>query len=264
MEGFIYRITKAFKLHLNLIKTVYFNLKVFGVKKGIKLPIWLYGRIQLEGLHRGCIELTSLRSGTVKIGGGWYTEIYGFSKRHTSFLRVEGKLVFGNGVIMNQGVILSISSNAIVKIGNNVRFNERVTVHSKIGVSIGDNSRVGWNTQILDTSFHYMINKGKISYRDAPVFIDHNVWIANGVSIMKGVCLPAYTVVASNSLVNKSFKDIGEHCLIGGIPAKFITEGVERLLICESEVDKLFLSSDSVLNYEDIKEELLKDRYRKR
>ena len=85
-----------------------------------------------------------------------------------------------------------------------------------------------------------MINIGVLKYRNSTVFLDHNVWVANSCSIMRGSFLPAYTVVASNSLVNKNYSEIGEHCMIGGIPAKLITKGVERLLVRESAVDKLF------------------------
>jgi hypothetical protein len=78
---------------------------------------------------------------------------------------------------------------------------------------------------------------------------------------MKGTYLPAYTIVASNSLVNKNFKEIGEHCLIGGIPAKYITNGVERLLLKDKEIDKLFKNPDDIFDYEDIKDELHKEKY---
>lgn len=37
-------------------------------------------------------------------------------------------------------------------------------------IEIGDNTRVGWNSQILDTGFHYMINNGVLKYRDSTVF----------------------------------------------------------------------------------------------
>ena len=125
-------------------------------------------------------------------------------------------------------------------------------------IDIEDNCRIGWNTQILDTSFHYMLNKGRLKYRNEPVVLRNNVWVANGVSIMKGSYLPSYTVVASNSLVNKDYSEMGEHCLIGGMPAKFITNGVERLLLQEQEIDRFFVGTDGVLIWDDINEKFSK------
>ena len=257
------RVYELLRLHFNLPKTIFFNIVVFGIKGACRLPIFLYGNVQLEGLYRGCIELQCPRTGGVRIGGGSFTDMYGYSKREKSFIRIKGKLIVGSGIIMQQGIVLSICHNATLRIGNNVFFNERVTIHSKDSISIGDKCRFGWNTQILDSGFHYMINKGKLAYRNAPVVLEHNVWVANGVSIMKGTYLPAYTVVASNSLVNKNFREIGEHCLIGGIPAKYITNGVERLLIRDSEVDKLFRNPDEILMYDAVENELEKASYQK-
>ena len=198
----------------------------------------------------------------MKLGGGWESDVFGRSNRHMSVLRLRGKLVLGNDIVMQQGVVLSVTRNAILRIGNNSVFNERVTIHSKTGITINDNCRFGWNVQIFDTGFHYMVNKGKLAYRNAPVVIENNVWVGNGVSIMKGTNLPAYSIVASNSLVNKNFKEMGEHCMIGGVPAKFITNGVERLLLKDKEIDNLFKDDNKVIDYEEYKEELQKEKYR--
>lgn len=254
------RVRKLFRLHFNLPKTLYFNFRVFGIKDALKLPVFLFGNIHLEGLHRGCVELQQIKTGGVRIGGGWFTELCGFSNRYKSFLRLKGKLVLGGDIILHQGVVLSITKDATVRIGNDVRFNERAVIHSKYGITIGDKCRFGWNVQILDTGFHYMVNKGKLAYRHAPVIFEHNVWVANSVSIMKGTYLPAYTVVASNSLVNKNFSEIGEHCLIGGIPAKYITSGVERLLHEDLVIDKFFKSPEEVLDYDEVRLMLEKEK----
>ena len=80
---------------------------------------------------------------------------------------------------------------------------------------------------------------------------------------MKGTYLPAYTIVASNSLVNKNFKEMGKHCMIGGVPAKYITNGVERLLLNDREIDKLFNGTNNIIDYEDIKEVLHKEKYQR-
>ena len=251
------KIRETLKLHINIPKTVYFNLKVFGFRQAMKFPVFLYGRIDLESLHRGCVELSSkARTGGIKFGGGWYTELFGYSQRYKSFLRIEGKLVLGNDITINQGAVFSISKNAIVRIGDRARFSERVLLHSKESITIEDDCLIGWNTQIVDSDFHYIINDGKIKYRNAPVHLGRKVWLANGVSIMKGACLPAHSVVASNSLVNKDFSGSGECCLFGGVPAKCLKQNVERLICKDAEVDRLFAGVSDDLVYDEVKEEL--------
>ena len=83
------RIRETLKLHINVPKTLYFNFKVFDFRQAVRLPVFLYGKVDLDALHRGCVELSSkVRTGGVKFGGGWYTELYGYSQRHKSFLRI--------------------------------------------------------------------------------------------------------------------------------------------------------------------------------
>lgn len=53
------------RLHLNIPKTLYINFKVFPFQTAIHLPVFLYGDIQLENLHKGCIHIA-----TPTLGGG--------------------------------------------------------------------------------------------------------------------------------------------------------------------------------------------------
>lgn len=69
------------------------------------------------------------------------------------------------------------------------------------------------------------------------------------------------SVVASNSLVNKNHGQIEEHCLIDGIPAKFITNGVERLLLQDSEVDKLLNSTEEIIDNDEVKKRIRESKY---
>lgn len=259
MNNTIERIKDTIKLNINIPKTLYFNFKVFGFRNAIKFPVFLYGKIELEGLYRGCIEIQHPRMGGVKIGGGWYTELFGYSNRFKSYLRIKGKLLCGNNITINQGAVISISENAVIKLGDNVRFSERVTLHSKNCIEISKDCLVGWNTQIIDTDFHYIIDNGKLKYRTKSVFLGQNVWLANGVSIMKGTRLPSNSVVASNSLVNKDFTETGECCLYGGVPAKCLKNNVERLLFNDKSVDKLFYHSGDLLDWDDVKDKLTKE-----
>ncbi len=258
----ISKIRETLKLHINISKTLYFNFKVFELRQALRLPVFLYGKVQLEGLHKGCVELsTNSRMGGVKFGGGWYTEIYGCSNRFKSYLCIKGKMIVGTDVSINQGAVFSVNENAVVRIGDRVRISERALLHSKVSITIEDDCLIGWNTQIVDSDFHYTLNNGKIKHRNSPVYFGKNVWLANSVSIMKGTLLPANSVVASNSLVNKDFSASGERCLFGGTPAKLLKHNVERLLHKDSEIDKLFNDTTAELTYEDIKNELEKSKY---
>lgn len=93
-----------------------------------------------------------------------------------------------------------------------------------------------------------------ISYRHAPVCLSHHTWLANGVHVMKGTVLPAYSVVGSKSLVNRNMMEYGEKCLFAGTPAKYIHNNIERLFDKEKILDSCFSKGQHVISYDEVKE----------
>lgn len=113
-------------------------------------------------------------------------------------------------------------------------------------IVFGGNSRISWDCQIMDTAFHYVENllDGDIKPLTSPIVLGNNIWIGNRTTIAKGTVLPDYTIVASNSLVNKDFSSIGENCLIAGLPAKLKQQNIRRVF--DSKVQKKL---DKKFNY---------------
>lgn len=52
-------------------------------------------------------------------------------------------------------------------------------------ISIGSDSIVSWNTQILDTDFHKIYVNGCVTNENEEIIIGNHVWIASGVTILK-------------------------------------------------------------------------------
>lgn len=256
----LYKKTVEYKrLHFNLVKTIWFNFKAFNFSVARRLPVYIYGKIRVEQIHRGSIVLMDVRRGGVRIGGGLYNELIGYSRSGETFISIKGQLFLGTNIYILQGAVFSICENASALIDNNVIINKGTVIHCKRRIDIGANTRIGWNCQILDTDFHYMIKDGVVAYRNKEIVIGHNVWLANGVSVTKGTILPAYSIVAQKSLVNKDYSQFGDHCLFGGIPARFIANNVERILNKEAQIDDIFDVANNYkepLNYSHIKDQL--------
>ena len=68
MSSLFKKIIKSKKQHLNLLKTLFFIFKVFEFNVAKKIPVFIYGKIGFEGVHRGCVSLTKAKTGCVKIG----------------------------------------------------------------------------------------------------------------------------------------------------------------------------------------------------
>jgi acetyltransferase-like isoleucine patch superfamily enzyme len=96
--------------------------------------------------------------------------------------------------------------------------------HSKI--SIGTDCMFAYDIDIRSGDSHSIIDthtNKRINYAQ-DVVIGNHVWVAAHVSILKGVTLANNSVVATRSVVTKSFEQ--ENTLIGGMPAKVIKEHI--------------------------------------
>ena len=54
-------------LRLNFIKTIVFNFRMFDFKTAVKMPVFLYGNVDVTGCVRGMIEFSFPVS-----GGGYF------------------------------------------------------------------------------------------------------------------------------------------------------------------------------------------------
>lgn len=80
-------------------------------------------------------------------------------------------------------------------------------------ISIGDNSIIGYNTTIL--THEYLIKE----YRLGDVHIGAHVMIGANSTILPGVTIGDYAVVAAGSVVHK---DVAPHTMVGGNPLRII------------------------------------------
>ena len=121
-------------------------------------------------------------------------------------------------------VIRTLSPNARISIGNNVRMSG-TTICSALEISIGDRCVIGADVIIADTDFHSLDSAIRSTVQDAanaqtePLRIGNDVFIGGRSIILKGVTLGDKVVVGAGSIVTKSFS---EGSIIAGNPAKLI------------------------------------------
>jgi len=105
-----------------------------------------------------------------------------------------------------------------ISFGKNVFLNAGCKFQDQGGIEIGDGVLIGHNV-VLATVNHALkpeLNR-KISY--APIKICNNVWIGSNATILQGVTVGEWSVVAAGAVVTK---DVEPYSIVGGIPAKFI------------------------------------------
>lgn len=105
-----------------------------------------------------------------------------------------------------------------ITFGKNVFLNGGCKFQDQGGIIIGDNCLIGHNA-VLATANHSLnpAENRKLSY--APIKICDNVWLGANVTVLQGVTIGEWAVVAAGAVVTKN---VEPYTIVGGVPAKFI------------------------------------------
>lgn len=197
-------------------------------KQAIHLPFDFYYRVRFNDLS-GKIKIKSdkVYRGMIKIGGRG-SDIF---PRQCSVITLRGYMELGYGIEFGTGISLVIDKDARFVLGNHVRLGANTKVYCTKQIEMGDEIGFSWECQIFDTNFHYVKNveTGQIYPIDSPIKIGSYAWFGNRVNVMKGTVIPDNTIVASNSLCNKNYSEMGEYILLVGSPVELKKKRCKRL-----------------------------------
>lgn len=158
-------------------------------------------------------------------------------------LDIQGEVIFGENIIINDGVTLIVEKNARlilgdnvflgescyikcyggkIEIGNNVSINSKCFLNGAGGLYIGSNTRIGTQTVIISSN-HNFSNKD-ILIKDQGttckgVYIGEDIWLGARVTILDGSEIQNRSVIGACGLVNKKLEKSGVYV---GIPVKLI------------------------------------------
>lgn len=244
--------TKYYKKYLlaffktRIVKTIWFNFKMFPVKEAVKMPIFLYGNTTFRSLEGTICINSPVFPGMIKIGKNDY---YVDTAVQHCIWTVNGTIVFNGPVSFGHGSYVLVSRNSTLTIGSKgTYFGSNLKIMCFDNITIGNNVRVAWDCQFMDTSFHYvelLKKENKILPLTKPIIIGDRVWIGNRTTVSKGTVIPDDTIVTSNSLVNKDFSLIEPYSMLAGSPASLKGSGFKRVFD-----EKIQKELDSKYNYE--------------
>lgn len=209
-------------------------------EQAVHLPFMFYGNVIFRSLKgKVILETDDVRFGMIGVGSKlWYPGC-----KVPSIFTIDGTWVINDRLPIGMGTYIFIAPGATLTFKGRGTF---VGSNSKIicfeSISIGGEVHITWECQIIDTSFHYIQEGTKsISKLTLPIKIGSYCWIGNRTTISKGTVLPDYSIVASNSLVNKNFSSCGNNCFYAGTPAKLKQTNVKRIyeINRQAELDKL-------------------------
>lgn len=116
-----------------------------------------------------------------------------------------GRIVIGKNLNFRRNFIINISGEGKVLIGDNVFFNNDVSLNSHEMITIGNNCIFGESVKIYDHNHKFSDPNVMISeqgYSCRSVYIGNNCWIGSGVIILAGVTIGDHVVIGAGCIIN--------------------------------------------------------------
>ena len=114
-----------------------------------------------------------------------------------------------------------------ISIGKNVFINSGCHFQDQGGIMIGDGTLIGHNVVLATINHDLRPSKNRKNHY-APIKIGNNVWIGSNATVLPGVTIGDWAVVAAGAVVTK---DVPSMAVVGGVPAKVL-----RMVQDDSEV----------------------------
>ena len=108
-----------------------------------------------------------------------------------------------------------------ITIGRDVFINSGCHFQDQGGITIGDGSLIGHNV-VLATINHDLSPLKNRENHYAPIVIEDHVWVGSNATILQGVTVGRWSVVAAGAVITK---DVPPFTVVGGGPAKVIRRG---------------------------------------
>lgn len=105
-----------------------------------------------------------------------------------------------------------------IRIGKDVFINSGCRFQDQGGITIGDGCLIGHNV-VLATINHDLRPSQNRKNHYAPIHIGNHVWIGSNATILSGVTIGEWSVVAAGAVVTK---DVPPFTVVGGVPARVL------------------------------------------
>lgn len=131
-----------------------------------------------------------------------------------------------SGVKINGSFIEIVGNNCKITIGENSIVGDGCYLSAKdenISLIIGDECMLSRNARLMTSDGHPIYQNGNIINKAKNITLGDKVWIADDVTILKGVEIGSNCVVGIGSVLTKS---IDEASIAVGNPAKVVKNGI--------------------------------------
>ena len=165
----------------------------------------------------------------IRVSGDLVLDIAQGAKIVHCDISVQGKgnhLFIGEGSVLRHTQIEIIGENSSIEIGKNSIIGHGSYLSAKEGkkLIIGDGCMLSRNARLMTSDGHFIYKNGQLINRGSDIVLKNNVWLADNVTVLKGVSMGDGSIAGINSTVTK---DVVSKSIVAGNPAKLIQSDIE-------------------------------------
>ena len=219
-------ISFCIKNPFSLPKTIWFNFHYLPFKQAIHFPIFCY-KIRLRKT-KGNIRIISdnMKTGMIQLG----KDIVGIYPNNGVTWENTGNVVFRGFTKIGNNCNICIGRNGTLDLGDNFVTNAATKIVCVYSIKIAENARIGWETLLMDTSFHRIKGlDGKLKGKGyGEIILGKNNWLGTKCTVFPGAKTPDYCVIGAGSFLNKDISDLPTHIMVAGNPIQIKVRDVWR------------------------------------
>lgn len=215
----------------NILRTILFNLRAFGIRKAMKMPVYVYGPIKVYNM--GAIDIKCpIKRGMIKLGMNYDNTALPYTIwNNMGTIEVGGPLWIHHGCrLQNRGVVTFEGGDII---------SHECTMDIYESLRLGKHVSIGYRSEMTDSDVHYLVDieSRRINKNTKPIVIGSNNWFGSHTFVKKGTVTPDFTIVASpNAVLLKNYVgEIEPYSILAGSPARVIGKGKRRLFNYQKE-----------------------------
>jgi acetyltransferase-like isoleucine patch superfamily enzyme len=211
-----------FRLHI--FKTIFYNLKFFGFKRGLKFPILIARHTKIRrSSGKIIINSENISFGVFRIGFGrsGITDV----KQKKTLIDLEGEIIIKGKASIGVSSAISVGKKGKLFLGDNfvISSDSNIICHKKIYFE--NNILISWGVLIMDTDFHPIYYDNKLINPDEEIYVHQDVWICCNVTILNNSKINSNIVIGANSLVKGHLNS--SNSIYAGNPVKLIKNDIK-------------------------------------